>query len=484
MGHARLRRWYLRGIAVIAAIAFVSLWVQVHGLVGEHGILPYSDFLQRVAKSSQEGEAFWRAPTVLWWLSGEWSLDLLCGLGLVACCCLFFRVLEGPALLLCAGSYLSLSTVGQDFLSFQWDTLLVETLVVACFVACWGVRAAEELEPSWTGLWLQRWLCFRLLFFGGLVKLLSGDESWRDGTAMGFHYFTQPLPNPLSWYAHHLPAWWHAAEGGLALGLEIFLPLFMVFGRWPRAVVWSGTTLLMLTLFMTGNYGFFQLLSMVLCFSLLDDGFLGNPAVNERIRPSRLGVILTVVYLGMSGIVIHQQLIRFRVIEPLAVVSIRVLEEDLFSRARPFRAVNAYGLFASMTRSQRELIFEGSVDGENWLPYGFAFKQGDLSRRPVQVAPHMPRMDWQLWFAALSWRPGDSDWRGCRRHGYVRRIQHELLAGNRAVLALFGENPFLKVPPRSVRVRVYEFRFTDWGEAGEYWWTSEPLGLLCPTLSR
>jgi lipase maturation factor 1 len=484
MGHALLRRWYLRGIAAVSVIAFVSLWVQVHGLVGKQGVLPYPEFLRRVAQSSQVGEAFWRAPTVMWWLSAEWGLDLLCVVGIGASCCVFFRVLEGPALLLGAACYLSLSTVGQVFLSFQWDTLLVETLVVASFVAGWGLRAEEDLEPSWTGLWLQRWLCFRLLFFGGLVKLLSGDESWRDGSAMGFHYVTQPLPNPLSWYAHHLPAWWHSLEGAVTLGLEIILPVIMVFGRWPRAIVWLGASLLMAALFLTGNYGFFQLLSLVLCFSLLDDGFLGKSRLVEPVGPSRFGLGAALLFGGMSLVVIHQQMGRFRVLGPLPIPSIQALEEDLHARVRPFRVVNSYGLFATMTRSQPELIFEGSEDGETWLPYGFAYKQGELARRPVQVAPHMPRLDWQLWFAALSWRAGDGDWSACRRHSYVRRVQEALFRGNEAVLGLFGEDPFSKGPPRHVRVQTVAYGFTDWRTEGADWWTAEPLGLFCPTLSR
>jgi hypothetical protein len=484
MGHSKLRRWYLRGLAVIAAVAFTSLWSQIHGLVGSGGLLPYEDFLAALEARSHVGAAFWRAPTLLWWLSADWALDLLCGGGLIACLLLFFHWLEGPSLIICAVCYLSLSTAGQVFLSYQWDTLLMETLVVALFVASWSLCAPRDLEPSWSGLWLQRWLCFRLMVFGGLVKLLSGDESWRDGTAMGFHYMTQPLPNPLSWYAHQLPPWWHSLEGGFALTLEIALPFLMFFGRRARGVVFFGLSFLMLGLMVTGNYGFFQLLALLLCFSLLDDGFLGERAHASSRRPSPLGAVFAAVWFGLSGLAIHQQLIRFRALQPLPVLSVQMLEERIYRAIRPFRVVNTYGLFATMTRSQPEIIFEGSTDGRVWQRYGFAYKQAELERVPIQVAPHMPRLDWQLWFAALAWRPDDVTWIACRRHRYVLETQRALLAGNERVLGLFGYDPFPENTPKYVRAVVYDYRFTDRSEAGAAWWTADYLGNFCPTQGR
>jgi len=469
---------------VITAIAFLSLWGQIHGLVGSNGILPFVEHLSAVEAGSHAGEGFWVAPTLLWWFSGDWALDVLCASGLLACVLLFFRWIEGPCLLVCAVCYLSLSTASQVFLRYQWDTLLIETLVVATFVAGWSLRAPKDLEPSWTGLWLQRWLCFRLMFFGGLVKLLSGDETWRDGTAMGFHYMTQPLPNPLSWYAHQLPPWWHSMEGGLALVIEMLLPFLIFFGRRGRGVACGGLSLLMLGLMGTGNYGFFQPLALVLCFSLLDDGFLGRRALVPQQRPSPLAVGLALVWFGMSLLVIHQQLLRFRALSPLPVLSVQMMEENLYRKLYPFRLVNAYGLFATMTQKQPEIVFEGSMDGDTWNPYGFAYKQGETSRIPTQVAPHMPRLDWQLWFAALAWRPGDSRWLACRRHGYVLATQRALLAGNEQVLGLFGRNPFPDSPPKYVRAVVYDFRFTDGSEANGAWWSADYLGPFCPIQVR
>jgi len=477
--HALTRWLFLRALGTVTVVAFASFWVQADGLVGANGILPYEPWLEAVAQQLGD-DAFWRAPTVLWWAPG--ALDAVVGVGLLAALGLMVGLpVEGPLLLVAWVCYLSIGTVGQRFLGFQWDTLLTETLFTSLFLARWTPWSSRE--PSRLGVWLLRLLLVKLMWLSGAVKLASGDPGWWDGMAMTFHYETQPLPNGLSWYAHHLPVVWHRLETWLTVGIELLLPLAVFLGRWGRRVGAVGFAAVLGVLFVTGNYGFFQLLSLALCVMWLDDVDVrrfvperlsawvesAGREPSERARGAREALVgvAAVVILG-AGALQGAGRLRYEPPVPDAVA-------EAVRSLRPFRSVNSYGLFANMTETRPEVRIEVSSDGRDWVEWPLPHKPGRLDRRPSQIAPHMPRLDWQLWFAALS---------DCRRNPWVPALMQRLGEGSPEVVALMGPYP-LDAPPRFLRAQVAEYAFSEPGspeaEAGQ-WWVARKVRPYCPAV--
>jgi uncharacterized membrane protein YphA (DoxX/SURF4 family) len=349
--------------------------------------------------------------------------------------------------------------VGQRFLGFQWDTLLLETLFVSAFVARWR---AEGWAPTHAGRWVLRLTLFKLMVGSGLVKLMANDLTWWNGTALAYHYWTQPLPNPLSWYAHHLPAAWHTFETWATLAIELVLPFAMFAGRWGRRLAFVGFTVVLLALFVTGNYGFFQLLSMVLVLSLLDEDEL--PSGLDRPDAPRafqwVTGALVVLILGAGAIMEYGRVYSYRDLHPTALTVARWVH--------PWRTVNAYGLFGNMTESRPELVLEGSRDGKTWEPYVFHYKPGPLDRTPAIAGPHMPRVDWQLWFAALG---------RCEKNAWVTTLLEKFQANDAAVMGLLAHNPFPNQGPEHVRIRRVKYVFSTGGPTT--WATEGPSRPYC-----
>src|SRR5215469_12208651 len=397
--NALVRALFLRSLGLVIVCAFASLWVQIDGLIGSKGIAPAQELL-RIAAARLGPEAYWRVPTLLWIDCSDATLHFLCALGVVLGLCLSLGA-PRPALLLALvwGLYLSLASVGNVFLGYQWDTLLLET----CFFSV-GF-AASKRPAAGVAVLLLRWLLFRLLFLSGMVKLLSGDESWRDLSALTYHYWTQPLPTWTSAYANDLPLSLHHLTCGATLAIELTAP-FGIFGpRRARQVSCAAIASLQLAIALTGNYGFFNLLTLVLCIPLLDDRAL------RSVTPPRLGAAAFV---------------------PGAV-------EELLTVLSPLRTFNSYGLFAVMTKERPEILLEGSADGVTWRPYEFRWKPGPPDHRPRFTTPHMPRLDWQMWFAALE---------SCAQEAWLHALFVRLLEGDASVDALLATNPFSESPPR------------------------------------
>lgn len=485
-----LSRWvFLRLLGLIYVIAFLSLRAQVVGLIGAHGILPAGDFLQAVQR--EYGSAGYRVvPTLAWISSSDTALKLLCSVGALAGLLVMLGIVTGPALALAWLFYLSLVMVGQDFLSFQWDALLLEAGFLSIFLAPWRL-----FEPPWrsgasfvstTVLWLERWLLFRLLFLSGAVKLLSGDSTWRNLTALNYHYWTQPLPTPVAWYAAQLPAWFQSVSVVGVFTLELAIP-FVIFT--PRRFRQIGAGLILgfqLLIVLTGNYCFFNLLTIVLCVLLFDDSFFSRwlptgliVGLTEGKRADRaastlasagkvMRAALAVVILMISG---SEMLMNFR--QRDAVPS---FARQLVDWQAPFQLVNSYGLFAVMTTSRVEIVVEGSNDGQNWQAYEFKYKPGDSAHRPPWVAPYQPRLDWQMWFAAL----GDY-----QENRWFSNFMIRLMQGAPEVIALLGNNPFPNGPPLHIRAVAYDYQFTEFNtrRATGDWWRRERKELYFPEVS-
>jgi hypothetical protein len=494
-GFSRLTRWvwgrhvvppgetltawlFLRLLGIIFAIAFISLWVQIRGLVGDHGILPVRDYLD-AARFQLGGSRFWDVPTLAWLNPGDGFLVGLCAAGTALAACLAAGLLPWVALLGCWILYLSLAVAGQNFLWFQWDGLLIETGFLALFLAPHRLRSRPRSDPAppRVGLWLLRWLLFRLMLSSAAVKLTSGDPTWRSLNALRYHYETQPLPPWTAWYAHHLPVWFQHVSVMILFAIEGVLPFFIAAPRRIRFAAAGGMAFLQVLILVTGNYGFFNLLTLALCVLLLDDGVwpqwlrrtAGMDVIGERRRPGgRLRAIAAWALVAVSLVPLA------RAIEPRGNPLAPLV--PVYRLISPWRIVNPYGLFAVMTTERPEIVVEGSDDGSTWLPYRFRWKVGDVDRRPPFVAPHMPRLDWQMWFAALS---------DFRSQGWYLAFCRRLLEGSPEVIRLLDRDPFPGRPPRYLRGTVYDYRFTDAAtrRATGAWWTREERGPYTPVLT-
>lgn len=462
-------RLVLAGIGLCYLLAFASLGAQLRGLIGSEGIMPAAPMLA-AAKASLGGSRFWLLPTVAWISASDAVLTAYCWLGGLAALGMIFGVAAGPCALVCWALYLSLSAVGSDFMSFQWDVLLLEAGLIACFLAPWTWRLKNAGPPSRGALWLMRLLLLKLMIQSGLVKLFSGDPAWRDLTALTYHYWTQPLPTPLAWWFHQLPLWASKLSCLILFAIELGAPVLILLPRRARAVGAALVAFLMVLIAATGNYGFFNVLTVVLCLSCLDDRFFGRdrqtPAAIAAPK-ARTWAIGTLAALSVT-LGLFETLSILGVVPPYPV-------RALSAAVSPLRSFNRYGLFAVMTRTRDEIAIEVSADGSEWREWPFAYKPGDPRRAPPWVAPHMPRVDWQFWFAALG-EPSDSPWFG--------NFIYRLLEGSPSVKGLLGPSP-LNGRPLYARAIRYETTFTssDPHRADGSWWTRARKGLFFPVVS-
>lgn len=466
-GHRQVRWLFLRLLGGVYLVAFTSLGRQVRGLYGARGIAPVGELLEGLAPRLGEAR-LGRAPSVFWFTGGS-DRALVHGTraGQLLALALVLNVAPRTSLAALWALYLSYAATGRAFLSFQWDVLLLETSVHALLVAPGGLRPGlGAREPSALDLTLMRWLVFKLYFESGLAKLQSGDRTWRDLTAMAIHHETTPLPTRLGWHAHQLPMPVQKASTAATLTMETAAPFLAFMPRPLRLAGFWGFTGLQASIAATGNYGFFNLLSAVMGVWLLDDRalarWLPEPAPAEPTRPWR-HVAKAAVAAPLALLSLRELGTRFDFPERIPVWLDRLAELQ-----QPFRSVNGYGLFSVMTLERPEIQLEGSNDGITWRPYGLRYKPGPVGRPPRWVAPHQPRLDWQLWFAALSSPPA-----------WFMALLGRLLEGSPDVLALLEENPFPDAPPKMVRASLYKYRMSDRAprKATGAWWTRERLGL-------
>lgn len=489
--HLLVRWTFLRALGFIYLVAFVSLWTQINGLIGSNGILPADEFMKgvrlQVEQQSIGMERYRLLPTLCWWSASDASLRLQCAAGTLLALLVIAGIAPAPCLFLLWLIYLSLATVCRVFLGFQWDNLLLEVGFLAILLAPWRLlpRPALEAPPSRLVVWLFRLLLFKLMFQSGCVKLLSGDPTWRDLSALAVHYETQPLPTWIGWYAHQLPLWIHKVSCVGIFIIELAVPFLFFAPRRLRIAGAAITALLQVVILLTGNYTFFNWLTLALCLTLLDDFAL------EKFAPGPLRTFLPFPASRFTS----QRLLLWRraATFPLGavIISITALQLVAMFGARwpwfkpvaaahqwlaPLRSFNSYGLFAVMTTHRPEIVLEGSHDGINWLPYEFKHKPGDVTRRPGFVAPHQPRLDWQMWFAALG------NW---QQNPWLLNLATRLSRGSPEVIALLEKNPFPDQPPRFIRATLYDYRFTDLAErkATGAWWRRKPTGQYLPPLS-
>lgn len=452
---------FQKALGFIYLLGFLIAALQGKGLLGDHGILPAKIFLARTS--------FGENPSVFYFYYSESFFLVIAWFGVALACLAILGISESQGYFLSMltwflmwALYMSIINVGQVFYGFGWEILLLEAGFLAIFLG------PHSQPVPLLIIWLYRWLAFRLMFGAGLIKI-RGDECWRDYTCMYYHYETQPLPNPLSWYFHHLPKSLHRFSIAVNHYVELIAPFGLFGPQMLRYVAGISTILFQLTIFAGGNYSWLNCISIVVCIACFDDHFFqyftkfSIPTL--PIPPDW--------YVACVGIV-------FLVIMILSYQPVMNLFSPSQAMNRGFdrlNLVNTYGAFGSITRQRMEIILEGTLDQTItpqtvWIPYNFKGKPGDPQRRSPQVSPYHYKLDWQMWFAAMS---------DYRYNPWILNLVAKLLEGNKDVLGLIQDDPFHGKSPQYVRAELYHYKFTAPGDKA--WWTRTYVGAYLPPLS-
>src|SRR2546423_3746746 len=471
-------RWlFLRALGLIFFSAFYPLAFQMHGLIGEQGILPAGLYLDRISTVFGPFARIWFAPTLLWINSGDRAITLIAAAGLIASSMLVLNVWPRLMTALCTILFLSCIAALQDFSSYQSDGMLLEAGFLSIFFSPGGVRPGLEATspPSRFSLFMLRWEWFRIYFESGLVKLLSGDPHWRNFTAMDDYYQNAPLPSWMGWYVEQMPHWYHAGTVVITLVAELVLVWAVFLPRRFRVACFVFVTALQIGIIATANYGFLNYIVLALGILLLDDRTLARvrfPFVSSepRLQTKRSRIYQRGETVVLAG-AFYTSIVAFAF---GASDSFLALPDRLL---QPFRIANAYGLFAIMTPARYEIEFQGSNDGKTWLAYPFRYKPQNTKERPGFYGPYQPRFDWNLWFASLApWNA--SPW--------VVLTEDRLLEGSPSALALFRADPFHGQRPSMVRAILWQYWFTDLDTKRKTgaWWRREELGPFSPGVTR
>ena len=505
-GHEKPCRWalsaFLRGLGVVYLIAFLSLLPQISGLIGADGIMPAASSLARV-RGQGIGQML-LTPTIFWLGAGDAFLKLTALVG----ACLSLLLIAGATHVLVLGglwiSYLSLVNVGGAFLPFIWDLLLLEAGFVAVFLSS-SFRNADD-EPSMAVVWALRWLLFRLMFEMGYVKVTSAFSRWNDLSFLQYFYLNQPMPSAAGWCAAQMPVWAHQACAAATLFIETVVPFFIFAPRKLNRLKPAGFLLFFVfqsAIFLSGNYGIFNILTIALSFTMLENdcgisrGFLelarradvfGRRDRKPESRPggSRAVAALMLALMGLSGfftlrIVTRGPELAFWDTTWLDAERVDYVPRPLVPLLRGlvrWRIASAHDLFSHIPEARYEIVISGSDDGKAWSEYQFKYKLGDTSLPPPSCAPYQPRLDYKLFYVAVKAGYGpmvaripffDDAW--------FSLFLEKLKKGDKTVGALLKANPFPE-GPRFIRADVYEYAFTSFARRrqGEGWWERRLVG--------
>jgi Lipase maturation factor len=453
-----------RGIGVICLIAFLVALNQFRPLLGERGLLPVPIFVKQVP--------FRASPSLFYLLPRDIAFTTAAWIGIVLSCLVITGVSarwtwSGVAVWLAIYLiYLSFVNVGQTFYGFGWESILLE----ACFFCIF--LGSARVVPQAIPVWLFRWLLFRIMFGAGLIKL-RGDPCWRDLTCLNYHYETQPMPNPLSWYFHAAPEW--VNKGGVLFNhfSELIVPFFYFLPQPIAGIAGLITIVFQLFIIASGNLSWLNWLTLFLAFSTIDAKFV-SALIPLRVPAMQASAPIALwINIGLAFIV---GLMSIPVV--INMLSARQIMNTNFNS---LHLVGTYGAFGSITRPRYEVIVEGTDEpvitaSTKWREYEFKGKPGDVNYRPPQIAPYHLRLDWLMWFAAMS---------SYQDYPWFVNFVGKLLQGDQEVLGLLREDPFPKQPPRYVRALLYEYHFTTWEERKRTgaWWKRSLTGNYFPAVS-
>src|SRR6059058_5548806 len=472
------RFFILRMLGFVYAIAFLIAAQQLVPLIGEHGLTPANHFLTSIqTQLGSRMAGMFNIPTLFWFGISDNALSIFAWIGLG----LSLLVLAGYAnaiiLTVLWAMYMSIVHIGQVWYGYGWETQLLETGFLSIFLCpLFDARPFPKTAPPLLVVWLFRWLGFRIMIGAGLIKL-RGDSCWRDLTCLYYHYETQPIPNPISRYLHFAPHWFHNIETVWNHFVELVVPWFSFGPRLARRVAGVLLVTFQIFLIISGNLSFLNYVTIIPFLACFDDTLL------RRILPRRIvnraeraandsepsGINNTIA-------VALSVLVAYLSIGPVAnLISERQMMNTSFDR---LSLVNTYGAFGAVGKERDEIIFEGTDDGvitgdTQWKEYEFKAKPGGPNRRPPFIAPYQPRLDWQIWFAAMA-SPEEYPW--------TLHFAWKLLHNDPATLSLLANNPFPDAPPHYIRARLYRYQFAPLGDKA--WWKREPIGEWLPALSK
>lgn len=445
-----------RMLGVLYVIVYVPFLFQMRGLYGKEGILPIEELLKSV-KQRFGYKSYYLVPSVFWFNASDTALYVFTWTGIILGVLLAFGVCPPVILLLHFILHLSLVSAGQDFMSFGWETLLIEITMMTLLT----VSTSPPNLIAWIGL---NFLLLRFMIQAGYSKFRSGDKNWRNLTALSFHYLSQPIPNRWAWYMDKLPMWFHKMSTLFMFWVELIMPLFIFNIPEVRLFVFFNFAALLAVIALTGNFSYLNLMTFIFSLILLNnqflEPFLGSPAMVE---PSH--IVWQVIISVISAI-----LLCFEAINLWHYFFPSQRCHNLLSYLYPFHICHPHQLFSVMTTGRSEIVIEGSTDGNEWKEYYFWFKPSEVSRTPRQIAPFQPRIDWQAWF--LPFRP-------FRNQIWFQKMITKLLQGSKPVGKLLRYNPYPDTPPKYIRVQFYSYEYTTWQERKETgnWWKRKNIGM-------
>jgi hypothetical protein len=462
----------LRLLGLTYAVAFIVAINQIIPLIGSDGLLPVGNFLSQVSDGlGSRSNAFRHLPSLFWFGHSDAILLTTAWIGFILSCIVLAGFANAPLLTILWLLYMSFVHVGQDWYGYGWENQLLETGFLAIFLCpLLDMRPFPKRAPPLSVITLFRWLNFRIMLGSGLIKL-RGDKVWRNGTALFYHFETQPLPGPLSRWFHFLPRIILKSGVWYNFLAELVAPWFVFGPRTARHIAGSVIVILQVILVFSGNLSFLNWLTIIPALACFDDGwwskFLPRPIVRsaamavsnaEQSRPMLVSSwILTVI---------------------IAILSLRPMFNMLSPRQimntsfDPLNLVNTYGAFGSVGTERLNVVFEGTMDkipndSADWKAYPYRALPVAVNKRPPQIAPYQLRMDWQMWFAAMS-TPEEYPW--------TFNLVYKLLHNDPGIVGLFADNPFPKTPPRFIRAVLFRYKFADPGNSGGQYWNRERIG--------
>lgn len=453
---------FLKLLGVVYFFVFTPFLFQIKGLLGSKGILPIKDYLKAI-KRLYGPKGYKLVPTLFWINSSNTALLSVVWAGVIASILLMLGIWTPLMIFLLYFLHLSIVSAGQDFLSFGWELFLLE-------IACNSFFLSLTDSPNIL-IWISiNLLLFRFHFQAGAVKLQSKDPNWRNLSAIGFHYQTQPLPNTVAWFIHKLPLSFHKVSTALMFFIELIVP-FGIFGpEWMRFGTFILLGGLQLSIWATGNLSYLNHMTLAFTIILVANSFL-SPFFEMPAANPDLSIIDPLLSLIGAFLIILQALNLWENISLTSIPIIRKIEKFL----APFHIVNRYGIFAVMTTKRYEIVIEGSLDGKEWKEYIFKHKPSNINCRPKRISPIQPRLDWQMWFLPFN-AYYDNVW--------LQNFLTLLLKGEKEVIGLIQESPFKDTPPLFIRALAYDYEFTDWKTLRETgnWWKRTYVGIYSPTL--
>jgi len=466
----------LRLLGLIYAVGFLVAINQIIPLIGSDGLLPVDSFIRRVTESpGSTGAGFRRLPSLFWFIHSDSALLTVAWIGFILSCVVLAGFANAPIMTVLWFLYMSFVNVGQEWYGYGWEIQLLETGFLAIFLCpLLDMRPFPGREPPMPIITLFRWLIFRIMLGSGLIKF-RGDDVWRNGTALYYHFETQPLPGPLSRWFHFLPRLFLKFGVWYNWLAELVAPWLVFWPRLARLIAGVMIILLQIILIFSGNLSFLNWLTIVPALACFDDGFLSKLLPRSLVRraetakaravPSRPMMVTAWTVTAIVALLSIQPV--FNMLSPRQIMN---------TSFDPLDLVNTYGAFGAVGRERLNVVFEGTMDSipdekANWKAYPYKGLPVALDQRPPQIAPYQLRLDWQMWFAAMS-TPDEYPW--------TKTLISKLLANNPGALSLFAANPFPSKPPRYIRAVLYRYSFSN---RGNRWWDRQRVGIWIPAMS-